>query len=159
MENPILVAHIIMKKMKKLLFGITFLILCSQVLFAQKVDSITATKAWDLELAFRHERDSIIRENMNKSYLPISAVSLNGISISEKLPQGEVTIINFWFDCCNNFARISDKYNMLYDSFKSNPKFQFISFVRDDIKIAEDAVEKYNILYEVYPVSNNDFIG
>lgn len=145
-----------MREMKKLLFGIMLVVLYSQALLAQAVDSDIEAKAWALEQTFRQERDSVILQALGKPYLPFAAISSEGNFFSEEQLVGKVTVVNFWFDCCTSCIQPLNYFNMLYAKYKENPKFQLVSFARDDISIAKEAVKKYQLPYAVFPINDNE---
>lgn len=102
------------------------------------------------------EEKKTIEKNTGKSYPAFQAESLAGISYSQSNLIGKITIINFWFELCEPCLAELDALNNLWVKLNDNKKFQFISFTRDAPDIARECVKRYNLLYPVISISNEE---
>jgi thiol-disulfide isomerase/thioredoxin len=60
-----------------------------------------------------------------------------------------VTIINFWFAGCTPCIAEFDRLNALYEKFKDNDRFQFLSFTFDSYDSIIQTKLKYDLPYEI----------
>ena len=109
-------------------------------------DSITNT--------FKVSED--INYAIGKEFPVFKAISLNNETISSDNLSGKVTMVNLWFEGCAPCIAELDVLINLYNKYKNNASFQFLSFTVDDFSVARKAVNKYNIPYSVYPISRED---
>jgi len=129
--------------MKTLLLSLA--IICSTMVFSQI----------NLE-NYLHKRDSLVQVNIGKQYPEFTATDLNEINITEKKLPGRITIINFWFRYCEPCVAEFNELNTLYEKFKVNPVFQFISFTSDSQEEARESVNTYQLYYPVCPISEQE---
>ena len=110
---------------------------------------------------YRIDPDSMIKNiiyNDNqyvigKELCDFETVSLNGEAISNDQLIGRVTLVNLWFEACAPcIAELADLSN-LYNKYKNNRTFQFLSFTVDNVSVARNAVSKYHIPFTVCPIS------
>ena len=93
---------------------------------------------------------------IGKEFPVFKAVSLNNETISSDNLSGKVTMVNFWFDGCAPCIIELDALINVYNKYKNDVSFQFLSFTIDDVEVAQKAVNKYNIPYTVYPISREE---
>lgn len=86
---------------------------------------------------------------LGKQMPDFNASSLDKYPYSKKSLNKKITLINFWFESCAPCIAEMDALNSLYNLFKKNKKFQFLSFTfekKDDIK---RFATKYKIKYPI----------
>jgi cytochrome oxidase Cu insertion factor (SCO1/SenC/PrrC family) len=76
------------------------------------------------------------------------ATSDGRVFTSENL-KGKVTFINFWFEACAPCAAEFEALNALYDKYKDNRNFQFISFTFESPGDIDHIVKKHHLKYPV----------
>lgn len=103
--------------------------------------------------------DSIIRAReafaVGKTLAHFSAPYKNEIFTNDNL-LGKIVFVNLWFAACPPCMAEMDALNELYDSLKSRPNFEFISFTYDPQKTIDSVVKRYHIQYKVLQVSQQD---
>lgn len=65
----------------------------------------------------------------------------------------KVTFINFWFGACTPCIAEMTSLNSLYDKYKQNPSFLFLSFSTDTPEEIQKLSSKYSIPYPVISIS------
>ncbi len=85
---------------------------------------------------------------IGKPFSPFYANYENKVFTNENL-KGKTVFINFWFATCAPCLAEFDDLNKLYDSLKSNKKFEFISFTFETPKVIKEICKKYKIHYKV----------
>ena len=106
--------------------------------------------------SYLHKSDSLVQLNVGKQFPSFTASTLNGKIISDKDLLGKVTIFNFWFQYCAPCIAEFDALNVLYQKFKDNPAFQFISFTSDSSEDANESVIKYKLSFLVCPITEKE---
>lgn len=106
--------------------------------------------------------DSLIKvQNENrkawigKAYPDFLIVSNNTEYSNQKL-KGKVIFVNFWFSACAPCLAEMEDLNRLFEKFNSNSKFEFLSFTFDSPEQIEVIKKKYNILYKIFSISNEE---
>ena len=74
---------------------------------------------------------------------------LNNRVYTEDSLKNKITFINFWFEGCAPCVAEFDALNSLYDKYRSNQYFQFISFTFESKENALRIAEKYNLKYPI----------
>ena len=151
--------------MKTLFVIFIFLIQFSLVTLAQEKMMNSQTKeiiAEDKSLdefisALKYRKDSIMQESLKKPYPDFIAMPLDGNVITEKDLFGKVTIINFWFSSCPPCIAEFDALGNLYEKWKDNLEFQFISFCTDPVEQAKESAQKHQLPYPVCPIEGEQF--
>ena len=128
----------------KILLSISFILFCYFNSFSQK------GRDFILKL------DSISESAVGREFHDFKFVSITGDTTSVNDLLGKITIVNFWFENCPPCIVELEYLKKLYNKYKDNPNFLFLSFTIDDLEIARKAVIKYNIPYIVFPISRED---
>ncbi|MBI2729871.1 MAG: TlpA family protein disulfide reductase [Sphingobacteriales bacterium] len=77
----------------------------------------------------------------------------NGKSVSKKDLVGKVTFMNFWFESCPPCVAEFDALNRVYNEFKGQTKFQFVSFTFENKEAVERVTKKYALEFPIYYTS------
>lgn len=96
------------------------------------------------------------KKNIGKQYPEFTATTLKGETITHEQLIGKITIINFWFQGCPPCVAEFDALEDIYNQFKDNPSFQFLSFSRDPEDMTKESVKKFNLPYTVSAISENE---
>jgi Thiol-disulfide isomerase and thioredoxins len=102
------------------------------------------------------KQDSLFMLNLGKSYPAFTATTLEGKTVTEKEMIGKVTFINFWWQFCGPCIAEFNALNALYGKFRSNPKFQYLSFTYDSINDAKEMVRKHGLPYPVCSIPQKE---
>jgi len=97
--------------------------------------------------------DSIKKTSIGKEFYDFKAMTLEGNSVIKRDLLGKITIVDLWFVNCAPCISELGELNELYKKFKDVFDFRFLSFTVDSTDVAIKAVKKYNILYDVCPIS------
>ncbi len=116
------------------------LLLCLEALFSTSLFA---------QVIIEPNCDSTIQSNIGKPFPPSVFTTLEGKVITSKECVGKVTIINLWFETCCPCIAEFDGLNALFNRFRNNPKFQFISLCRDTPEETIESVKKYKLPYPV----------
>lgn len=81
--------------------------------------------------------------------------SADGKPYSEDSLKNKITIINFWFEACAPCIAEFDALNKLYDRFKSNKNFQFLSFTFETKENAQRVANSYHLSYPIICLERN----
>ena len=92
---------------------------------------------------------------LNKPFPAFTAKAPEGI-VSNDLFKNKVVLINFWFETCHGCMQEMKSLNALYDQFKNNNDFLFVSFTRDDAAAIRRVRETYSIAFKVLQTSNKE---
>lgn len=93
------------------------------------------------------------KENLGMPFPDFRAISLNGKTYSQELLKGKVTFINFWFEHCQPCIAEFQVLNNLYNKYKDNKDFEFISFTFEKPENAQRAAKKYRLEYPIICIS------
>ncbi len=106
--------------------------------------------------------DSLI-EVMNKrksDYIgkpyPQFSVTANETAYSNATLKGKVYFINFWFAACAPCIAEMEDLNQLFEKFRGNKNFEFISFTFEKAAIIDSIKTKYNIHYNIFTIIQQD---
>lgn len=86
---------------------------------------------------------------------PAFSVLINDKAYSNKELQGKTVFVNFWFAACPPCIDELDALNKLYDTFKSDSSFEFISFTFEDEATIASFRQKYHMEYRILSVTRN----
>jgi len=89
---------------------------------------------------------------IGKPYHKISLVD-GDKEISNADFENKVVFINFWHSLCSPCIAEIEALNKLYDSFKANPKFKFISLTFESSEKINEMKAKYNIKFPVFSIN------
>lgn len=115
------------------------------VIFGQKlnIDSLQKEDKRKIEAA--------INNPYQKFNLKTKEAALNNADL-----EGKVVFINFWHSQCPPCLAEMTALNNIYDTFKINPGFKFISFTFNDEKTVKTIKTKYEIKFPVYSIDGNE---
>jgi peroxiredoxin len=102
------------------------------------------------------KKDSILQLKIGVPFPDFTITNVNGNTLSKQELQGKITVVNFWFESCAPCIAELNSLNTLFQKFKDNPDFQFVSFTIDSIEIAKEAIKKFGILFDVYPITKKE---
>ena len=102
------------------------------------------------------KKDSVTQARIGTVYPSFKAYTLTDNSISDTNLQNKITVINFWFQDCRPCIYEFESLNKLYNDYKNNKDFQFISFTCDSETDAIPIVAKYKLLYPVCSISRDE---
>ena len=88
-------------------------------------------------------------KNTGVTFKSFAAKSTNGERYTADSLMGKVTFISFWFAECAPCLAEFDALNDLYDRYKKNEKFQFLSFTFETSEKASTVANKYHISYPI----------
>jgi cytochrome oxidase Cu insertion factor (SCO1/SenC/PrrC family) len=78
-----------------------------------------------------------------------SGTSTDGKTFTQESLRNKVTFINFWFENCPPCIAEIDALNNLYNKYKNNPGFQFISITFEKNEDIKRIAKKYHMDYPV----------
>ena len=113
-------------------------------------------KYYEIMNSFKEERDSILNSKIGTPFVSFDLTDLTGKQFTQKHLMGKVTLINFWFRACAPCIAEFDDLNDLYNDFKDNPDFQFLSITRDEPEDIEKSIKKYNLPYTIISTSDKE---
>lgn len=103
--------------------------------------------------------EKFITDNNNKligtTYPNFYLKNDKGIVTNEKLI-GKVIFINFWTTFCRPCIAEMNSLNTLYETYKDDNKFKFISITSDDEQMIKNAIREFNIKYNIYKVTSKE---
>lgn len=121
---------------------------------------IISLNAQSIELDKKNPRfDSIInpiKYYKGKEMPSFTHTAFSGKEYTSEMLKGKVTFINFWFYNCAPCMAEMKSLNTLYEKYKDNPDFQFISFTHEDRLTIRRVVKKYGIQYDIISVPRDE---
>lgn len=81
---------------------------------------------------------------------------LNNKAYSNKDLKGKVVFVNLWFAACAPCIAEFEALNNLYDHFKTDSSFEFISFTFEDSSEIASIKQQYHIQYNIFSVTHSD---
>lgn len=109
-----------------------------------------------IDSVYINELQNSIQKNVGEKYVKFIKKSLAGKQYSEKGLLGKVILVNFWFESCSPCIAEFEALNKLYQRYKGNKKFQFISFTIDTPKRAKLTAQKYNLKFPIICISEKE---
>jgi thiol-disulfide isomerase/thioredoxin len=91
----------------------------------------------------------------NQYFKRFSFFSIDSNYYSDDSLKNKITIINFWFEACAPCIAEFDALNKLYDRFKSNKNFQFLSFTFEEKQEASKIADRSKLRYPIICVIRN----
>jgi len=82
--------------------------------------------------------------------------SAEGKTYSRDSLTGKIAILNFWFESCLPCISEFKSLNSLYNKFKDNPDFLFLSFTFDGPGTFKKVIRDYHLEFPVVSMSEND---
>jgi len=129
-----------------------YFILIATVSYSQSPDTGKNAMSADSFLVLMDKKNS---DFINKPFPEFSA-STNNKECSNQTLKGGVVFINFWFAACAPGMAEMDELNELFENFKQNKNFEFVSFTFEDSKEIDLIKKKYNIHYNVFSISQDE---
>ena len=91
----------------------------------------------------------VLMEKKNSDFInkpfPQFSVSTNNKECSNETLKGKVVFINFWFAACAPCMAEMDELNKLFEKFKQNKNFEFVSFTFEKSKKIALIKKKFKI--------------
>lgn len=84
--------------------------------------------------------------------------TLSGKSITHEQLKGKITLHNFWHYQCKPYLAEMDALEDIYNEFKDDPDFQFLSFSSDSPNIIKNSIKKFHIPYDVSSISEKECV-
>jgi cytochrome oxidase Cu insertion factor (SCO1/SenC/PrrC family) len=72
--------------------------------------------------------------------------------------KGKITFISLWFSACIPCINELDELKKLYEKYKNNQTFQFISFTFDPIDVTKKTIRNYSLPYSVINLTDAECI-
>lgn len=138
------------------LFHLQFLLLVSMLVNIPANQIVAQEIDLDILKSFLEERDSILNSRIGTPFINFDLTDLTGNQITEKQLQGKVTLINFWFSACAPCVAEFDDLNNLYNGFKDNSDFQFLSITFDALEDVKESIKKYKLPYTIISTSKKE---
>jgi len=101
------------------------------------------------------ESDPITRLLKGKKFHDFLVSDNSGNKISSEETTGKVVFINFWFEACAPCVAEFASVNALYEKYKANKDFKFISFSFDEDSVISRTKKAYQLNYPVYHLSRD----
>lgn len=135
----------------KYFIAIYFILFAGKALCQVPSQGRSATTA-DSFLIAVEKKNSVF---LNKPF-PHFSVTTNGIESSDKRLKGKVVFINFWFAACAPCIAEMNELNRLFKHFSKYKNFEFVSFTFDKLQTIDSVKKKYNIHYNIFPISQDE---
>ena len=90
------------------------------------------------------------KDLINKPF-PNFSLARDSAIVTNEILKGKIVYINFWFAACSPCMQEMPQLNELYDKFKEDSNFVFISITYDEGKI-ETIKAKFEIKYPIYAI-------
>jgi peroxiredoxin len=90
-----------------------------------------------------------------KYFEKFSNFSIDGKSYSDDSLKNKINIINFWFEACAPCIAEFDALNKLYERFKTNKNFQFLSFTFESKENGQRVANSYHLSYPIICLERN----
>jgi peroxiredoxin len=87
---------------------------------------------------------------------PLFTTRYKGGNFTNENLKGKTVFINFWFAACTPCMAELNELNNLYDTLKSDKKFEFISFTFESPEVIKRIKKKYNIHYKILALESDD---
>ncbi len=133
----------------KLLITFLFCLIGMESLYAQSVEFDKQNSQFDSIV-------NPIKYYKGKEIPSFIHTAFSGREYNSDMLKGKVTFINFWFLNCAPCMAEMKSLNTLYEKYKDNPNFQFISFTFEDRFTTRKLVKKYRIKYDIISVSRDE---
>jgi len=106
--------------------------------------------------AMRSAFDPVGFKSPNRYIGDFKAVSAEGKTYDKDSLLGKITILNFWFESCHPCIAEFKSLNRLYDKFRGNPDFRFLSFTFDEPGTFQKVIKDYHLEFPVISMSERD---
>ncbi len=95
----------------------------------------------------------IVEPMVLENPFPAFSAQSGQVKINNEALKGKLVFINFWFATCPPCIAEMDELNSLYDRYKNNNNFQYVSFTYEHGQALAEAIAKYNMKYDVFSIS------
>ncbi len=103
------------------------------------------------------QQDSVRKSRIGKEYFSeFQFTTVDGKLFSDKMFIGKVTFLNFWFEACAPCVAEFEALEDLYQKYKNNPDFQFVTFSTDRPEHIKKTLLRYGLHFPVCPISRSD---
>lgn len=85
----------------------------------------------------------------NIDFKKFSAIASNGMTYTQDSLKGKITFINFWSEDCASCIAQMGALNDLYEKYKNNKDFRFLSFTYETDKNVGRIVRKHHLEYPI----------
>ena len=106
--------------------------------------------------AFLDHLKKIKENNIGKKMKPFEAKLLNGNFFSEKQLEGKITLISFWFASCRPCLEEMPEFNLVFNRFKENKKFQQLGITFESFDEANRIKDKFHLTYPILLTTNEE---
>jgi thiol-disulfide isomerase/thioredoxin len=89
------------------------------------------------------------------TFRDFSGTTMDGKIFTQDSLKNKVTFINFWFEHCAPCVAEFDALNSLYNKYRNNPGFQFISITYEKNQDIKRIAKKYHMDYPVISVESD----
>jgi thiol-disulfide isomerase/thioredoxin len=132
--------------MKIYLICICFLISKANIVIAQEIKSNSEISLDSVKLS----------PCLNKIFPGFCYPNIKGIQTTNKDLVGKITLIDFWFTSCAPCIAEIESFKSIYETFKTQKKFQLISFAWETAENATLAAKTYSIPYSIIPINRDE---
>src|SRR4029079_10181332 len=112
-----------------------------------------------VQTANREQMDSLMcpvgYAAVGKAY-PEFKITNEKRTVDNQTMRGKVVLINFWFEGCHPCMAEMEALNNVFKKMESNKDFVFISLTYDNQETIKRVKKKYDLKFEVFPVSNKE---
>lgn len=131
---------------------VVYFILMTTLCYSQNTASGKNTMTADSFLILMDKKNG---DFINKPFPHFSAYS-NNKGCSNSTLNGKVAFINFWFAACPPCIAEMDELNKLYNKYRQNKTFEFVSFTFENPKKIALIKKKFNIGYPIYSLTRDE---
>jgi len=108
--------------------------------------------SWD----FIDSSNKVEQGNIGKNFPAFNAKDINGNTFSNSTLAGKITLINFWFEGCHPCVAEFEALNEIFEKFRNNKLFNFITFTFDDTLTINENLKKYSLRFPIISMSEEE---
>lgn len=102
---------------------------------------------------FSDSMRNVDKGHIGKSFPDFNVTDMDGKYFSDSLLNGKITLINFWFKSCRPCIAEFKRLNEIFEKFRNNKLFNFISFTFEDTSAIKGIVKTYSLKFPVISIS------
>lgn len=129
---------------------------------AQCQDSTTVQRRPFVTMTTAQQKQQLLLKRLNDySYIigrqfgKFESFNENGQSVlNNDSLFGKIVLVNFWFEGCSYCHNLFEPLNKLFDHYKENEDVSIISISFDDPRIIKKNIQKYNLRYPAFYLSD-----
>ena len=95
-------------------------------------------------------------KNANREFKDFNAKGSNGKIYTIDSLKGKVSFLNFWFESCAPCIAEFDALNALYQKYKNNKEFLFLSFTFESPEAIDRIIKQYHLEYPILRLERED---